>query len=71
MTPPLVEALTRKTLLTMARGSRRTEAKRPQMNNGMVRRVRIVDFSVFLKIMNMIDALVMNPNMMMGRRKQR
>ena len=71
MTPPLVEALTRKTLLTMARGSRRTEARRPQMNNGMVRSVRIVDFSIFLKIMNMIEALVMNPNMMMGRRKER
>ena len=71
MTPPLVEALRRKILLTMARGSRRTEARRPQINNGMVRSVRIVDFSIFLKIINMIEALLMNPNMMIGRRKER
>ena len=45
MTALLVDS--RKTSIT-ARGNRTTEAKRPERNNGRVRIVRIVDFSIFL-----------------------
>ena len=68
MTALLVDS--RKTSIT-ARGNRRTEAKRPERNNGRVRSVRIVDFSIFLEIMNRIEVLLKNPKMMMGRRKRR
>ena len=68
MTALLVDS--RKTSIK-AIGNRRTEAKRPDRNNGRVRSVRIVDFSIFLEIMNRIEVLLKNPKMMMGRRKRR
>ena len=70
MTALLIEG-SRKTLLIMARGNRRIEVIRPQRNIGRVRSVKIVDFPIFLKIKNRTEALLKNPNIMMGRRQMR
>ena len=70
MTALLIEG-SRKTLLIMARGNRRIEVIRPQRNIGRARSVKIVDFPIFLKIKNRTEALLKNPNIMMGRRQMR